>query len=180
MNRFASVLLLFATCILSICWSAASHARDPGSMRRIEVVAPGFAEDSLEANAFRDGMKAAGYTEGRNVTIHWWFGHGDYGGVEEAVERAVRSEPDVLVVESTVAALTAQRVTQSIPIVMALVGDPEGVGLVESLAHPGGNITGLTNMSAELAAKRLQLLKQAVPSAKRIGVLWNEYDRVSV
>jgi putative ABC transport system substrate-binding protein len=56
---------------------------------------------------------------------------------------------------------------------MALVGDPEGVGLVESLAHPGGNITGLTNMSAELAAKRLQLLKQAVPSAKRIGVLWN-------
>jgi putative ABC transport system substrate-binding protein len=56
---------------------------------------------------------------------------------------------------------------------MALVGDPEGVGLVETLARPGGNITGLTNMSAELAAKRLQLLKQAIPSAKRVGVLWN-------
>jgi putative ABC transport system substrate-binding protein len=79
--------------------------------------------------------------------------------VEEAVERALRTEPDVLVVESTVAALTAQRATQTIPIVMALVGHPEGVGLVETLARPGGNITGLT--------------KQAVPSAKRVGVLWN-------
>jgi putative ABC transport system substrate-binding protein len=128
-------------------------------MRRIQVVAPGFAADSPEARAFREGIRAAGYTDGRTVTIDWWFGHGDYGGVEEAVERALRTEPDVLVVESTVAALTAQRATQTIPIVMALVGDPEGVGLVETLARPGGNITGLT--------------KQAVPSAKRVGVLWN-------
>jgi putative ABC transport system substrate-binding protein len=128
-------------------------------MRRIQVVAPGFAANSPEARAFREGIRAAGYTDGRTVTIDWWFGHGDYGGVEEAVERALRTEPDVLVVESTVAALTAQRATQTIPIVMALVGDPEGVGLVETLARPGGNITGLT--------------KQAVPSAKRVGVLWN-------
>jgi putative ABC transport system substrate-binding protein len=128
-------------------------------MRRIQVVAPGFAANSPEGRAFREGIRAAGYTDGRTVTIDWWFGHGDYGGVEEAVERALRTEPDVLVVESTVAALTAQRATQTIPIVMALVGDPEGVGLVETLARPGGNITGLT--------------KQAVPSAKRVGVLWN-------
>jgi len=173
MARSSSVMLLFATCVLWICSSAVSHARDPDSMRRIEVVAPGFAAQSPEAKAFREGIKAAGYTEGRTVTINWWFGHGAYSGVEEAVERALRTQPDVLVVESTVAALTAQRATQTIPIVMALVGDPEGVGLVETLARPGGNITGLTNMSAELAAKRLQLLKQAVPSAKRVGVLWN-------
>ena len=110
----SSVVLLFATCLLWICSSAVSHARDPASMRRIQVVAPGFAADSPEAKAFREGIRAAGYTAGRTVTIDWWFGHGDYGGVEEAVERALRTEPDVLVVESTVAALTAQRATQTI------------------------------------------------------------------
>jgi putative ABC transport system substrate-binding protein len=166
-------VLLLATCVLWICSPAICDARGPGSIRRIEVVAPGFAADSPEASAFREGIKAAGYTEGRTVTIDWWFGHGEYSGVEEAVERALRTEPDVLVVESTVAALAAQRSTQTIPVVMALVGDPEGVGLVETLARPGGNITGLTNMSAELAGKRLQLLKQAIPMVKRVGVLWN-------
>ena len=80
---------------------------------------------------------------------------------------------DVLVVESTVAALAAKRATTTIPIVMAFVGDPVGSGIVRSLARPGGNITGLSNMTVELALKRLQLLKEAVPHAKRIGVLWN-------
>src|SRR5512139_326873 len=111
MARNSGVVLLRATCVLSIHASAVSHARDPGSIRRIEVVAPGFAADSPEAKAFREGITAAGYTEGRTVAIDCWFGHGDYSGVEEAVERALRTEPDVLVVESTVAALAAQRAT---------------------------------------------------------------------
>ena len=149
------------------------HAQKPTDSRHISVVAPGFSTDSEEAKAFRDGLRADGFVEGRNISITWWFGDGMYTGVEAAVEKAIQDKSDVIVVESTVAALAAQRATQTIPIVMALVGDPEGVGLVESLAHPGGNITGLTNMSAELAAKRLQLLKEAVPSARRVGVIWN-------
>jgi putative ABC transport system substrate-binding protein len=93
--------------------------------------------------------------------------------MEVDLETTPATKLDLHYVESTVAALAAQRATHTIPIVMALVGDPEGVGLVETLKRPGGNITGLTNLSAELAAKRLQLLKQAVPNAKRVGVLWN-------
>jgi len=109
----------------------------------------------------------------RELSIDWWYGHGSYSGVAAALSRAVRAKSDVIVVESTVAALAAKRATPTIPIVMALVGDPIAVGLVGNFGHPGGNITDLTNMSAELMAKRLQLLKEAVPSAKRIGVLWN-------
>lgn len=149
------------------------YAQQSTGPRRIGVVAPSFSVDSQEGQAFRDGLRAAGYVEGRDLSIDWWFGHGSYNGIADAVAKLVRTKVDVIVVESTVAALAAQRATQTIPIVMALVGDPEGVGLVESLGRPGGNITGLTNMSAELMAKRLQLLKEAVPSARRVGVLWN-------
>jgi len=141
--------------------------------RRIGVVAPAFSVDSHEGQALRDGLRAAGYVEGDDLSIDWWYGHGSYNGVADAVARVVRSKVEVIVVESTVAALAAQRATRTIPIVMAFVGDPVGTGLVESLGRPGGNITGLTNMAAELGPKRLQLLKEAVPSAKRIGVLWN-------
>jgi putative ABC transport system substrate-binding protein len=165
------VLMLAVVATLMPGWRGAKcHAAD---LRRISVIAPGFNSDSQEAVAFRDGLRSAGYVDRRDISINWWFGDGVYAGVEAAVEKAVESRSDVIVVESTVAALAAQRATQTIPIVMALVGDPEGVGLVETLKRPGGNITGLTNLSAELAAKRLQLLTQAVPNAKRVGVLWN-------
>jgi len=150
-----------------------SYAQQTSAPRRLGVVAPGFSSDSEEARAFRDGLRAAGYLEGRDLSIDWWFGQGSYAGVSDAVARAVRSKVDVIVVESTVAALTAKRATQTIPIVMALVGDPEGAGLVQSLGQPGGNITGLTNMTTQLMTKRLQLLREAVPSARRVGMLWN-------
>jgi putative tryptophan/tyrosine transport system substrate-binding protein len=173
-TRFFRVTVIALAAWVSSGWLAEpTHAEQTSSPRRIGVVAPGFSADSEQARAFREGLRTAGYVEGRDVSIDWWFGHGSYEGVADAVAKVVGSKVDVIVVESTVAALAAKRATQTIPIVMALVGDPVGVGLVESLGHPGGNITGLTNMSAELMAKRLQLLKEAVPSARRIGVLWN-------
>jgi putative ABC transport system substrate-binding protein len=159
---------------VSLGWVAGpTYAQKATAPRLIRVVAPGFSFDSEEARAFREGLRAAGYVEGRDLSIDWWFGHGSYDGVTDAVAKVVRNKVDVIVVESTVAALAAKRATRTIPIVMALVGDPVGVDLVESLGHPGGNIIGLTNMTAELMAKRLQLLKEAVPSARRVRVLWN-------
>jgi putative ABC transport system substrate-binding protein len=159
---------------VSLGWVAeATHAQQATAPRLIGVVAPGFSVDSEEAQAFRQALRAAGYVEGRDLSIDWWYGHGNYSGVADAVAKAVQSKVDVIVVESTVAALAAKHATQTIPVVMTLVGDPVGAGLVESLGHPGGNITGLTNMTADLMAKRLQLLKEAVPSARRIGALWN-------
>ena len=140
---------------------------------RIRVIAVSVSEQSEEAKAFRQGLQAAGYSEGRDFVVEWWFGAGRYDRVSEAAADAAQSKPDVIVVEGTPAALAAKRATSTIPIVMALVSDPVGSGLVASLAHPGGNVTGLTNQTVDLAAKRLQLLKEVIPGARRVVVIFN-------
>src|SRR5262245_58925510 len=96
-----------------------------------------------------------------------------YGRAPELAADLVRSKVDVIVVDSTVATRAAKRATSTIPIVMALVADPVGSGLVANLAHPGQNVTGNTIMTPELSTKRLQLLKQTLPRVVRIAVLWN-------
>jgi putative ABC transport system substrate-binding protein len=166
-------LFSIIACVHAIALAGQAHAQQSAAVHRISVIAPGFSFDSPEARAFRDGLRTAGYVEGRDLSIDWWFGEGRYDGVPDAVAKAVRGKVDVVVVESTVAALAAKRATQTIPIVMALVADPEGSGLVQSLGQPGGNITGVTNMTTQLMTKRLQLLTEAVPSARIVGVLWN-------
>jgi len=149
------------------------YADAADKIARIQVIAVSVSEQSEEAKAFRQGLRDAGYTEGRDVIIEWWFGGGHYDRVSEAVADLAQRKPDVIVVESTLAALAAKRATSTIPIVMALVGDPVGSGLVASLARPGGNVTGLTNQTVDLAAKRLQLLKEAIPGARRVVVIFN-------
>ena len=103
---------------------------------------------SAQAIAFRQGLREAGYAVGHDISIEWWDGRGDYDHVSEAVARMVERKVDVIVVSGTPAALAAKRATGSIPIVMALVADPVGSSLVESLARPGGNVTGLSAMVA--------------------------------
>ena len=149
------------------------NAGAAGKVAHIRVIALSVSEQSEEAKAFRQGLRDAGYAEGRSVTIEWWFGGGHYDRVSEAVGDLTQSKPDAIVVEGTPAALAAKRATSTIPIVMALVSDPVGSGLVASLAHPGGNVTGLTNQTVDLAAKRLQLLKEAIPGARRVVVIFN-------
>jgi len=167
-------LTVLTVCLALSCSLAGTvDAQQSAGLRHVAVITPAFRADSDEAQAFREGLRAAGYVEGRDLSIDWWHGQGRYDGVPDAVARAVQNKVDVIVVESTVAAVEVHRATQSIPVVMAFVGDPVGAGLVESLARPGRNVTGVTNMAAELAPKRLQLVKEVVPSAKRIGVLWN-------
>ena len=118
MSRKRLVYLLALVCALATFGSGEpSHAQTASA--HISVIAPAFSPDSEEATAFRKGLRAAGFVEGRNVSIDWWFGNGVYTGVEHAVEAAVGGKPDVIVVESTVAALAAQRATRTIPIVMA-------------------------------------------------------------
>ena len=107
------------------------------------------------------------------MVIEWRSAKGDYDRVPQLVADLVQSKVDVIVVDSTVAAQVAKRSTPTIPIVMALVLDPVGSGLVKSLAHPGGNVTGLSMMAAELNSKRMQLVKEALPRLARLAVLWN-------
>jgi putative ABC transport system substrate-binding protein len=129
--------------------------------------------DSPNVNVFRQELRQRGYVEGENLTI-------ERRSVEAKPERlsAVMSElihlnVDVLVAVSQPTVQAAQRATRSIPIVMFGVGDPVATGVVASLGRPGGNITGLSQLSPELTAKRLQLLKEALPEISRVAVLWN-------
>lgn len=166
-RHLVSVAFLFTVELLEAETGAADR------IARLQVIAVSVSEQSEEARAFREGLQEAGYVEGRDISIEWWFAGGRYDSVSKAAIDAVGRKPDVIVVESTPAALATRDATNSIPIVMALVGDPLGSGLIASLAHPGGNITGLTNQTVDLAAKRLQLLKEAIPNARRVVVMFN-------
>jgi putative ABC transport system substrate-binding protein len=115
----------------------------------------------------------AGYIEGRDVVIEWRRAGGNYERLPQLAADLVQSKVEVIVVDSTRATEALKRVTSSIPIVMAFVADPVGSGLVPSLAHPGGNVTGLSMMTRELSIKRLQLLKELMPHLVRVAVLWN-------
>jgi putative ABC transport system substrate-binding protein len=150
-----------------------AYAQQPASPRRIGVLLISFSPESKEAQAFREGLRDAGYSEGRDVVIEWRSANGDFARIPELAADLVQRKVDVIVVQSTPAAEVAKRVTSTIPIVLAIVADPVGSGLVSSLAHPGGNVTGLSLLSAELGAKRLQLLKEAIPRLTRVAVLWN-------
>ena len=141
--------------------------------RHIGVILVGVLPQSKEAQAFRQGLQNAGYVEGRNVVIEWRSANGDYDRIPELAAELIQRNVDVIVVESTFAAQAVQRATSTIPIVMAIVSDPVGSGRVASLAPPGGNITGLAMLHTELAAKRLQLLKETIPHLIRVAVLWN-------
>ncbi|HVO45024.1 MAG TPA: ABC transporter substrate-binding protein [Steroidobacteraceae bacterium] len=150
-----------------------ARAEQATAPRRIGILLVNFSPEGKEAQAFRHGLRDAGYAEGRDVTIEWRSARGDYGRVPALVAEMVQIKLDVIVVDTTLASQAVKRATSTIPIVMALVADPVASGLVENLAHPGGNVTGVSNMTSELSAKRLQLLKEAIPRVARVTVLWN-------
>ena len=140
---------------------------------RIGVLLVGLSPESNEAKQFRLGLRDAGYFEGRDLVIEWRSAHGNYDQVPALVADLVQSKVDVIVQDSTVGTELTKRATSTIPIVMALVLDPIGSGLVQSLAHPGGNVTGLSMMATEIYPKRLQLLKDINPKLTRVAVLSN-------
>jgi ABC-type uncharacterized transport system substrate-binding protein len=149
-----------------------AEAQPSPSPRRVGVL---FAllSDSKEAQAFRQGPRDAGYTDGRDVTIEWRWADGDYARLPKLAAELVKRNVDVIVADITAATQEAKRATSTIPIVMAVVADPVGSGLVPNLAHPDGNVTGLSIMLVELSLKRLQLLKETIPTLTRVGVVWN-------
>ena len=170
-RSFARALTALATG-LYLCGLLSLADAQP-SPRHIGVLTVASSPESREAQAFRQGLRDAGYSEGRDVVIEWQYANGDYARVAELAVDLVQRKVDVIVVESTVAAQAVKHATSTIPIVMAVVSDPVGSGLTTSLAHPGGNVTGLSTMSTEHSAKRLQLLKETVPRLTRVAVLWS-------
>jgi ABC-type uncharacterized transport system substrate-binding protein len=124
-------------------------------------------------DALFEGLRELGYTEGQNIIIERRYAEGRVERFQEFAAEMVRLKVDIIVVVTTPAALAARNATTTIPIVHPAAIDPVGTGLVRSLAHPGGNITGLAVLNAELSAKRLEVLKEVVPGLSRGAVLWN-------
>jgi putative ABC transport system substrate-binding protein len=158
----------FMLCALLFALSVPIEAQTAGKVYRIGYLVPRSAPKPRD-EAFRQGLHELGYIEGQNIIIEWRFVKRDR--LAEVVAELVRLKVDVIVGPGTPPAKAAKAATKTIPIVFSVVSDPVGAGLVGSLARPGGNITGLTPISAELSAKRLELLKETVPRVSRIAVL---------
>jgi putative ABC transport system substrate-binding protein len=124
-------------------------------------------------SAFRDGLRGRGYVEGQNLSIDVRWPQGSFDQDPSVVTELVTSNVDVIVAWATPATIAARRATSTIPIVMVGPGDPVGSGFIASLARPGGNITGLTNISVDLSAKLMELFAELVPAMKRVGLVRN-------
>jgi putative tryptophan/tyrosine transport system substrate-binding protein len=171
MKKAARPVILAAVVLLAV--AVIAEAQQPGKAARI-----GYLDNSTAAGSadllddFRKRMIQLNWIEGKNLTIEYRYAEGK--GVDRLSELAVelaRLKPDVIVVADTSAAMAAKKATSTIPIVMASVGDPIARGLVASLARPGGNITGFASFADELAGKRVEILKEVLPKATRIGVI---------
>jgi putative ABC transport system substrate-binding protein len=146
-----------------------------GKVARIGVLGAGpSASMANNLEPFREGLRELGYVEGQNFVVEYHSPSISGAPLTQLAAELVRLPVDVIVAASTPASLAAKEATSSIPIVMTVVGDPVREGLVASLPRPGGNITGLGMLATTLSAKRLELLKEVVPSASRVVVLWWE------
>lgn len=128
---------------------------------------------SRERQAFLAGLMALGYEPGRNVELIYKSAEGEVDFMDAVAQDLVRHNPDLIAVSGTAAVLAAKRATRTIPVVILAQGDPVGVGAVSSLSKPGGNLTGVSFLSSELASKRLQLAMECVPGAKRVAIIWD-------
>jgi putative ABC transport system substrate-binding protein len=170
MNRRAFVIGLGVVLAAPL----AAEAQQAGKMPRIGVLANGSAATSPPVEAFRSGLRDFGHVEGQNIAVEVRWAEGRFERMPELAAELVRWNPDVLVTAGPYGLQAARRATTTIPIVMIACDPAEA--MVERIARPSGHITGVTCMSSDLTPKRLQLLKEAVPSIERVAVLYNPFD----
>ncbi len=160
-----AILVLLMGCV------AVVEAQQAGKILRIGFLDTSTASGiAVLVDAFRQELSKLGWIEGKNITIEYRFGEGKRERLPELAADLVRLKVDLIVVTATSAALAAKRATTTIPIVMTSSSDPVAAGLVASLARPGGNVTGVSNLAVELNTKRLEILKDAVPKLARVGL----------
>jgi ABC-type uncharacterized transport system substrate-binding protein len=150
------------------------EAQPAPKVARIGLLTPSSPAGSGHlVEAFRQGFRELGYVEGKTFVLEARYGDGRSERLAQLAGELVRLKADVVVTSTDAATAAVRRHTRTMPIVMALSTDPVGTGFVASLARPGGNVTGLSNVTAELGGKRLELLKEAVPGLSRVAFLWN-------
>ena len=180
MNRRITVLTLCAV-LFALCGSA--QAQQPGKVPRLGYLSQNdAATETTRAEAIRLALRERGHIEGQNIAIEYRYAEGKQDRFPELAAELVRLKVDVIVAAGGPRLIqAAKNATKTIPIVMTGLGaDPVAAGLVESLARPGGNVTGITNLSRELGGKRLELLKEAVPKVARVAVLYDPANPPSV
>ena len=167
---------ILATCLCALLSAVSAYGQtsQPRKVPRVGYLAAvSAAADAPRLEAFRQGLRDFGYTEGQNILIDYRHESGGFELLPALAAELIHLNIDVLVAVTTNAALAAQKTTRTIPIVFMGVTDPITAGLVDSLARPGRNSTGITNMAAILTGKRLELLKETIPKVRRVAVLWD-------
>jgi putative tryptophan/tyrosine transport system substrate-binding protein len=169
-----SYLFWLAICAMLFALSVPAQAQQAGKVARIGYLSAASAEaDKNRFAHFQRGMQELGYIEGKNIVIEQRYAAGQFEKIPELPAELIRLKVDVLVVYGDAAILAAKNATSTIPIVMTVHPDPVGDGIIASLARPGGNVTGLSDLHTVLVTKRLEILKEVVPSASRIAVFFH-------
>ncbi len=169
-SRLCIVILALSAFVAPLAANAQQAAKVP-RVGLLSALTPASAAHPIEA--FKQGLRERGYVEGQNVILELRYGEGRLERVSDLAAELVRAKVDVIVTATDQGIQAAKQHTRTIPIIMVSSLDPVGTGFVQSLANPGGNITGLSVMSPELSGKRLQLLKETVPKISRVAFLWN-------
>ena len=168
MKRKITVLTLGAM-LFAFCFSAG--AQQPKKIPQIGLVVAN--RETTSARELQQGLRELGYIEGKNILFEYRYTQQNLDRIPSLVSELVQLKVDVLVLSNFRAIRAAKQATQTIPVVMVTTQDPVETGIIDSLARPGGNITGLTRLTRDLSGKRLELLKEAVPKISRVGILWD-------
>ena len=171
MNKRGSTLFILATLILAPVYLA--YAQKQASIPRIGVLLLG-APPNTNLDAFIQGLQELGYVEGKNISIEYRFAEGKADRLPELAKELVRLKVAAIFTAGTPAIFALKEATKTIPIVFFSTSDPIGTGVVASLAHPGGNITGISVLASDLWPKRLELLKEIFPKLSSVAMLWNK------
>jgi putative tryptophan/tyrosine transport system substrate-binding protein len=164
-----SSVLVFALCAMLFALCAAAQAQS--KIPRVGILFMG-GRDQPHLEEFKQGLREHGYSEGKNIILEYRYAEGKYDRLTDLAKEFVREKVDVIVTTSTISATAARKATSTIPIVMTS-GSPLERGLAESLAKPGGNVTGLSALLPEMSGKRVELLKEAFPKITRVAALWS-------
>jgi len=173
MPQIARRQFIFTIGGTAVAWPLSLHAQQGKRIPRIGVLLFGIPDTDPNLPAFLRGLRELGYVEGQNIAIEYRYAGGKPDRLRELAGELVAIKPDLIFALGGDVAPSARVATTAIPIVVAVSNDPVQAGLVTSLAHPGGNTTGVTFVSSDLAAKRLQFLREIAPALGRVGGMWN-------